>query len=397
MDDELSLRLERLLKEYESKISRLNLIIPGVEPPPPTKDYFAAIEELPPAAPPKKAHFEEAPPPEPQPVPLEPAAEATAAPESLKEIAPSQPQPSEAPASPPPAPAHVEEIHAPVEPPPPPHLPAPPKTPAPRVTPSAPAARVPSPVWIGVILLSAVLAGLLVWRRAPKSGDGIHAAFPLPPGRKTGLVLNGGTLATIDVQNQSLTALAPDDGRIVSQQKFPNPSLSGLAWGHGSYWSSDTETSFVFRHRPEAPFALLQGTPLPGHAVSVLFDDGDDLWVGDARSDTIYRYKVAGAELNLRTQYSLPGVAVAGLYYSGETLWVLDSLTRKVRRYRIGEEAVPLDSFDLGHWLSLDSEASAFAVDPSFFYLLTENPSTLHRFDLKRIAWSPTNSSAGLQ
>jgi hypothetical protein len=395
MDDELSLRLERLLKDYESKISRLNLNIPGVEPPPPTKDYFAAVEALPPAAPPKRAHFEEAPAPEPRPVPLEPVSQVAAVPSPLPEIAPPQPQPSVISPAPSPAPVHNEEVRAPEErls-----HHPVPPKAQAPRVSPSAPASAAPSRVWIGILLLSAVLAGLMLWRRAPKVGDGTHAAFPLPPGRKTGLVLNGGTLVTIDSQSQNLTALAPDDGRIVSQQKFPNPSLSGLAWGHGSYWSSDTETGFVFRHRPEPPFGLLQGTPLPGHAVSVLFDDGEDLWVGDARSDTIYRYKIAGDELTLRTQYSLPGVAVGGLYFSEQTLWVLDSLARKIRRYRVEDQAVPLDSFDLGHWLSLDSEAAAFAVDPSFFYLLTENPAALHRFDLKRISWSPANGSAGLQ
>jgi hypothetical protein len=233
------------------------------------------------------------------------------------------------------------------------------------------------------------------WQALPRE---IHASYSLPLGRMTGLALRQGMALTIDTDKQALISIDTRTGTIASREKFPNPSLRGFAWGQDSFWSSDSESGFIYRHGPKEPHSLINAFPST-RPVAVLYHDGETLWASDVRSELIHFFSLSDASseasLTKKGEYSLPGIVAGGFHKAEDVLWVLDSLGRKVRRYRIGEgnKLSPIDSIDLGAWLTPASEIAGFAVDAENLWLITDNPASLHRFALDELVWAKEHPS----
>jgi hypothetical protein len=353
--------LERILARYQLQISQIKFDLPPVDALEKLERPSAPPLELPPP-PKKKSYFDDsaaapAPPPVSTPLPRKPEA----GPQLGLIEAPQRP----------PEPAPAQEAPA--------------------------TSRTPPKRWRRVLFLSAAAAMVpiffLIWKGGGSQARSAHASFPLPLGRMMGLVVRDGTLLTVDTDKQALVTMAADTGRIVSREKFPNPSLRGFTWGQGSFWSSDLESGFIYQHGPAEPHSLINAFPT-SRSISVLHHDGQTLWASDVRSEIVHRYFLTGKapdeKLSRQGEYPLPGIVVGGFYQADGVLWILDSLSRKVRRYRLGSggKLSLLDTIDLSPWLATNSEIAGFTVDASSLWLITDNPASLHRFDLPGLSWT---------
>lgn len=352
--------LERVLARYQLQISQIQFDLPPIDALKTLERPSAPPLELPPP-PKKKSYFEDiegAPAPSPGPVPLS-----------------QEPQ----------APPQLGLLQTP-----------PPETvPAREASPAA--GRTPlSKRWklaLGLCATGAAIAILILWRGGKAPAPDPHVSFSLPLGRMMGLVAQDSALLTVDTDKQALVKMAAATGQILSREKFPNPSLRGFAWGQGSFWSSDQESGFIYRHTPQEPHSLINAFPT-SRAVSVLHHDGQTLWASDARSEIVHRYTLAGKaadeKLSRQGEYSLPGIVVGGFYQEDGVLWVLDSLSRKLRRYRLeaGGKLSLLDMIDLGPWLAPNSEIAGFTVEGASLWLIADNPASLHRFNLSGLSWT---------
>lgn len=349
--------LERLRARFEHRISQVRFDLPELEPPEALPERPAPPPLDPPPLPQKKSYFDDIFSPPKPPVPPRP---------ELRPRLGIQ----EAENAPPPAAQ-------------------PPQSNKPQPVPPSPGNGKKAALWSAAALL--LLSGLLIWRGKSRQPPPLHVSFPLPLGRMTGLLAKGNSLLTIDTDKQALVAMSTEEGRILSREKFPNPSLRGFAWGQESFWSSDLESGFIYRHAPAEPHALINAFPT-SRSVSVLHHDGQSLWAGDARSEIVYHYALSGKgpaeKLALQAQYALPGIAVGGFHRADDVLWVLDCLGRKVIRYRLASERLTrLDAADLSSWLAPASEIAGFAVEQGRLWLIADNPAALHRFELSRLSW----------
>jgi len=191
------------------------------------------------------------------------------------------------------------------------------------------------------------------------------------------LAVRDGKVYTLDPRRGLLFILSSDLMEVLEVRKFPNPAMSGLAWGRDFLWSTDARAGRIYQHEHDSVFSLRKTFANPHHHPSAVYWDGKYLWTSDVRNQTIYQHTV-GKALTLVGQYTLPGLSPVGLHRAGDLLWVFDGISRKVYRYRLGSLLSRHDAIDLDAWLPRHSQPTGFAVEGPHLWIVTENPAEVH-------------------
>ncbi|MFA6316518.1 MAG: hypothetical protein WC943_03795 [Elusimicrobiota bacterium] len=246
-------------------------------------------------------------------------------------------------------------------------------------------------VWgLAVLAVVSVLAWLgwpLVSGLRPKPGAEVVKATPIPFAEPAGVALRGGKVLVGDWQRQTLLEVA-EDGAVTSVERVPNPNLTGLAFSDTALWTSDAGDGAVYEHSLEPGHAVLRAFKNKEHAPSALaWSPPDRLWAADLRTRQVYEYAV-GEKLSLARQVSLAGVQPAGLMASGDGLYILDARSRKLLRYRLTPQPEIEASLDLGAWLAPGCGPAGFALDDKTLVVATSEPPAVHRFDLAKLKWT---------
>ncbi|HAM34453.1 MAG TPA: hypothetical protein DEB40_13755 [Elusimicrobia bacterium] len=380
-NEHLSARFDKLLKRYRSQIDRLDLDLP------PVGEIPATTEEPPPQTPetaPLADIVEEPQAPDARRSPETPAAKeprSSQAPDVLRspETAALNSEASALPRLEPPPRDPVERITL--------------ATPPPRAVVSKPGSRAPRRFpWPYALAAALMLAAAASWWGYRETALPAHQAFALAPAQLRGLVLRDNRLYSTDPQSQILMGFKADGRKLKAEGKLANPVLGQMAWIDGAFWSSSLGREVLYQHGAGPEHGVSRTYTTPNRHPFALCSDGDDLWVGDSQSNLAYRYLIGhsltGTALTPLNQYTLPGGAPAGLHAADSLLWVLYSQSRHLARYRYDSGTIkPVDETDLSLWLPLVHPVAGMTADSSTLWVLTDSPTTLHRFDLRQLRW----------
>lgn len=257
-----------------------------------------------------------------------------------------------------------------------------PGAPPARDTPPPRRARLRSWAWAavaGTVVAAGAWRAYGVWEASVESRA--HRVFPLPFSHSALLAGDGRRLFTVDPVRSLLFTIDLPALKIGQIRRFPGGPPAGLAWGSVSLWSADPAAGRIVEHEADAGLAVRRAFANPESRPAALSWDGRHLWTSDARTETISQYAVGDA-LKVVRQYTLPGVDPIGLHVGGELLWVMDRATQRVLRYRPKSLLEAHDTLDFAAWLPPRSQVTGFTVQEGVVWLVTENPSEVHGFDL---------------
>jgi len=277
--------------------------------------------------------------------------------------------------------------------------PKPSSEPAPEPVYAAPAARRRPPVeadedpassrgysgavWLGVVVAAVVAGGWLANSRLQRKNA--HRAVPLALSNPVGLAQRGGILYTFDRSRAQLGSIDAAAAGLIALKSFPNGSASGLAASSDKLWSADAN-GVVYEHGVD-DYAVRRTFANPHRRPSALHWDGSHLWIADARTNSLYEYKV-GSSLVPARQFTLPpGMTPVGLHVENGLVWVLDAAGRSVHRFRVRALLEPVDTLTLQPWISAPGRPSGMIVDGGVLWITADGPAQLHRFDLRLLAW----------
>jgi len=385
-NDKILGRLDSLLKECESKISKIELRLPEYEEP--SESLSRRVAQLLEPEPPEAAV---SPPPIAEEPPAAPAQEA--APQPVVEEPASMPEPAfePEPALVLPAPIGVIEDKREAE-------------------KEVPEAAVPErlPFWRrskrpAMYALAAGALGALIW-----AANGLRAKqriFTLPADSLAGLTFSpDGGLFSMDLDRGALVAIGPQDGkaRLKDVMSIAIPKARGLAWGSGGLWIAGGRSGLLYRYASVTGSSNPQRYP-QFHRYPVLISiSQDNLVTVDEEGKRIDKYLISqaltGVSLALLGSYPLPaGVAPGGICESNGEIWLLDQAAPAIRRYKESGSALkPLDYFDLKPWLGNGARPAGLALGGGAVWLMDSASRTLHRFRLGAISWKPpAGSGAG--
>jgi hypothetical protein len=311
-------------------------------------------------------------------VPARPAAtESPVRPRKEREPAKSEPAPA-------PAPVKVVSVPAvatPTPPPPPPPPPAPkPAAPAPSVAPAAPPKPAPSPD-----LRDSELPQYddLTVKVRPTETKELDADLP------GGLIVGGSEIIFIERDDHMLVSLNSSREPVRIDTPFPNLSPSSIAESIYGIWSVDSESRKIRLHRHDT-MIVRQSFDAPGDMPHGLHWDGQHLWTTDVSKDAarrVYRHSFDTTRLAVLASFSVKEKNPIAVHRDRSMLWVLDGTTLRVGRYRIGSSLQYLGSADLGSLIPEGKRVTGFAADIDSVWVLTQNPSRLHRIDKRRLSF----------
>ena len=389
-NDKILGRLDSLLKECESKISRIELRLPEYEEPSESLSQRVAqlLEPEPPAVPAQEA----APPPiieEPQ---VAPASDADSKIESQDASLSLEPALEPAPQPTPPAPSMPPMGEAEEK---------PEKTEKTFQWPALWRWTIPKrckrPA-VGVLLAGAI--GVLLW-----AASGLRATqriFTLPTDSLKDLTLSpGGGLLSMDLSRGAVVAIRAEDGkaRLKDVMSIVVPNAGGLAWGSSGLWIAGGRSGLLYRYASVPNGTGPQRYPQFHRFPTLLSISQDSLVSFDEAGKRIDRYLISqaltGVSLALLGSYPLPvGVVPSGIYESNGNIWLLDQAAPAIRRYEeSGSVLRPLDYFDLKPSLGSGARPEGLAVEGGNLWLMDSSSHTLHRFRLSAINWTPLGGS----
>jgi hypothetical protein len=253
----------------------------------------------------------------------------------------------------------------------------------------APARRGPASRALWLVLAAVVTLGAAGgWMRFSRlqrlSG---HRAMVLPLIGSVGLARSGGLLYSLDPARKLLGAIDPATGVLVSLTAFPNAAASGLAVTDRALWSAD-ESGVLYEHAPGGDYAVRRVFSNANRRPTALFWDGSRLWVADAWTHSVYEYTLGGS-LTAARQFTLPsGLSPAGLYASNGVLWVLDAASRTIFRFKTQALLEPLDTLSLQEWIAAPQKPTGMVIDGETLWIAAVSPSELHRLDLGRVSFT---------
>ncbi|MBU0690873.1 transglutaminase [bacterium] len=206
-------------------------------------------------------------------------------------------------------------------------------------------------------------------------GDGL-GSIPAPGHAPTGLAFDGKQLWVADRLTDSLYALDPNSGEIITALASPGFDISAIAWDGSYLWCADREESRISKVDPitgitvrsfESPTSNPQGLAWDGENLwladdsesllcQISTDDGTTviaypaasrgstgltswngyLWCGNRLNDQIYLFEPEHGEIVFALDS--PGKYVRGLATDGNVLWSVDYQDRAIYEQVIDDE-----------------------------------------------------------
>ena len=247
----------------------------------------------------------------------------------------------------------------------------------------------------------AVIAAALFW-----IAQGLRVketSFALPPDALMGLApAPGGGFLSMDSSLGALVRLSPRDGkvRLQSLRDIDIPKMGRLAWGSGGLWVAGGKKGLLYRYASVSGNAEPQIYPQFHRYPALISIDQDTLWSVDEKGRRIDKYLISqaltGVSLALLGSYPLPGgISPAGMHESNGVIWLLDAANLHIRRYGDSGAALkPLDSFDLKPWWGSSARLEGLAVEGGGLWILDAASRTLKRLRLGAIKWTPLGGPA---
>jgi len=169
------------------------------------------------------------------------------------------------------------------------------------------------------------------------------APAPVPPARRRplGPLLPG---ALVLVSAAAMAALflrrpAPTPEGPILSIPFPAQTPVGLAISRGAFFSVDARTREMVKLDPGSS-RVIEKTSFPAEKPDSIACVGPHLWVADAESRSVLRYRVdeglrydGSADLSWALP---PGGTLAGLAYDGAWVWLLTASPSALHRIPIG-------------------------------------------------------------
>lgn len=236
----------------------------------------------------------------------------------------------------------------------------------------------------GLLVVLAAL-GAMVLHEPRKSGGGADF-IPLAVGRTVGLIVEDGTISSVDWKRREIFTVERGSAKILRVNGIPNAHLSGLSLGEKSVWSTDRVIGRIYRHRVN-DYVVLRAYPSPGRTPTAVHWDGTFLWTADPREGMLYQHAV-GTTLRVVFQSPLALERPVGIFRRKGILWIMDAATEHLHRYRIPategprtRSLVAAGSVDLGAFLPEGSTVTGFTMGEGYAWVVTESPSGIRRFD----------------
>ncbi|HAH07127.1 MAG TPA: hypothetical protein DCM05_11510 [Elusimicrobia bacterium] len=250
-----------------------------------------------------------------------------------------------------------------------------------------PAAKKPTalrfPAAAFVLVLGAALAAVLWLVRHPKPAATV--SIPYPASRPASLAVKDGQYVSFDRSSKELVRLDSDGSRVVERQAFPSPAAA-LSINKSCLWSVDAVNRKIYRHHPDS-CSILETFESPGLEPSAIFSDGDILWTADRAARRVYRHAKVD-RLPVLSSNPIADEDPVDLARVGEHLWVLDGDSSRVSRYRIDKPFRPAGNASLQDFLPAGSVPVGFALEGRWLWVMTRNPSSLHRIPANALRFS---------
>ena len=160
------------------------------------------------------------------------------------------------------------------------------------------------------------------------SGAQVRAlTSPLPA--TTGIAYDGHDLWVCSEFSVDVYKINLLNGMIQKRLNLQRGSFTAIEYGLDSLWLADIQLNMILRVNPETG-EIISSFYNPGVGVDGLAFDGNDFWISDSSTLTIYQVTTEGTVL--RTFLS-PGQSPRGLAFDGHFLWNVDG-DRKIYQLR---------------------------------------------------------------
>ncbi len=213
--------------------------------------------------------------------------------------------------------------------------------------------------------------------------------YSLPFNNPVGLVSFGDQLLSLDSAEKLIYTLKASSGKVLKKDPFVCDNASGFAAFQKEFWCSEADKEDVRR------YFLVNGNEYElqrvyqtfGAKIGPIYSDGNYLWGADFASGEIFEYLIVqaltGTLLTPIDRFNIPGISPAGLYASNGILWVLDAKTWEIMRFKISvSKADLIDSYDLKPKMKQVGALAGLSFQDQRIWILTRHPSKIFSFNL---------------
>jgi hypothetical protein len=178
-----------------------------------------------------------------------------------------------------------------------------------------------------------LLCGFWAMQSFALTGD-VNRGFPAPATCSTGLTWDGKSLWLADLKTDSLYALDPATGRVMTSVQSPAFKPVGLAWDGQQLWCVCGEEEKIFRFRPQDGVATRIFDSPAGKPTGIAWD-GQYLWLV-ARSPLPQIHQISPLDGTTIRSFAAPARHPQGLAWDGRYLWIADRVSNRL--YMISPE-----------------------------------------------------------
>lgn len=240
--------------------------------------------------------------------------------------------------------------------------------------------RVPAYMWAAVPVLLLFIAGAWSVQKHERS----YRRYALPYESSQGFSLRNGRMYSVDISRMLLYSISPEDGSVLSVHPIPNKSLTGIAAGADSVWTSDADSGHVFKLDSMPPYLIRKVYQASDFSPARIYYDGNFLWSADLKKATLMKLRPE-EELRVMAQYHIPDAAPSGFSIYDKRVWVLDQASLVLTAYRLGKTLEATESWDLSWYFDADSKITGFALDAQSVWIQTADSAVIHRIDFKTL------------
>jgi len=233
------------------------------------------------------------------------------------------------------------------------------------------------------VLIVTLLLGLLVGPALALPGDVLHT-IPTPGPAPTGLAYDGTHLWVADQLSDTLYALDPETGAIVTSWPAPGFVPMGMTWDGAHLWVIDQEEGRINALDVESGITV-KSFEAPTPSPEGIAWDGAHLWLSDARADIICQ--ISREDGTTIEEFTAPMNGATGLTCWKGYLWSADRMEDKI--YLVdpkhdGEVVLALDAPGMyARGLATDGEV-LWNVDyqsDKVFKLVIDDGETTRKYD----------------
>ncbi len=237
---------------------------------------------------------------------------------------------------------------------------------------------------LGTLILGGIALGILKFYNSSWE-------YSLPFNKPVGLVALQDQLLSLDSAEKQIYTLRASSGKVLKKNQFVCDNASGFAAFQKEFWCSEADKEDVRR------YFLVNGNEYElqriyqtfGAKIGPIYSDGNYLWGADFASGEIFQYLIVqaltGTLLTPIDRFNIPGISIspAGLYASNGILWVLDAKSWKILRFKISvSKADLIDAYDLKPKMKSIGALEGLSVQNQRIWILTRHPSKIFSFNL---------------